>query len=134
MGDFTTRKEAYQYIVNRLGAQNSLWNARWDYIDKWVDAIEVPEMDYKEWLEYLKKYKLSGSTWTPKNFKENLISYLKSSYSVDIEGYNPPHADFGSNNLFIVEKIVRTYFTNEQINKAAAEAIGVSSDELTSES
>jgi len=100
---FPTLEEAQSYIEDRLDEQNSAWTARFDYIEKWVAALDCPETDLNGWKNFLEHFHPFGVRYVlPKIFKMKLEEYLKSHHSAIIKGYDPPQADFRWNNLFIV--------------------------------
>lgn len=104
IASFPTEDAADAFKQEKEEEQNAKWRARLDYIEQWVDAIELPETDYHGWVEYLKQYHPFGARYVfPKDFKKNLKGYLKTHHSAIIDGYNPPLADFKWSGLHIVE-------------------------------
>jgi len=104
IASFPTEDAADAFIQEKNEEQNAKWRARLDYIEQWVDAIEVPETDYHGWVEYLKQYHPFGAMYVfPKDFKKELKGFLRTHHSATIEGYNPPPADHRWNGLHVVE-------------------------------
>ena len=101
---FPTEDEAIAFVQEKEKEQSAAWRARLDYIENWVDALELPETDYNGWVEYLKQYHPFGVRYVlPQDFKKNLKGYLKTHHSAKIDGYYPPPANFKWNGLHIVE-------------------------------
>jgi len=101
---FSTKDEADKFVKEKKEENLTAWQARLDYIEQWVDALDLPETDYNGWKEYLVQYHPFGKIYvTPKYFKKNLKGYLRTHHSVTIEGYNPPLADPKYNGLHIIE-------------------------------
>lgn len=103
---FNSEEEANKFISDKKEKQDAEWSARCNYINEWVDAIELPETDYNGWKEFL-------ATWGtfshpskyiyPKDFKNEFKRFLMQYYSFSFEGYNPPAFHFHASNLFIIE-------------------------------
>lgn len=104
IGKFSTEEEANYFIQSKKDEQNSDWKIRRDYIDKWVDTLELPETDYNGWKEYLTQYYPFGARYVmPKDFKKELKYYLNTNHPANFKNYNPPPADLRWSNLFVVE-------------------------------
>lgn len=101
---FTTESEAEKFIQEKLEEQNAQYKALDEYIEKYVEAIELPEanIDHNGWKEFMKKY---GFLVTPNEFKKEFQFYLKRNHysSVNIPGYYPPIVSDKYNNLFIID-------------------------------
>ena len=67
---FPTEEEANAFIQEKNEEHKSAWRSKMDYIDAWVDALELPQTDRHGWLEYLKQYQIRDSS--PQDFKKNL--------------------------------------------------------------
>lgn len=103
---FTTESEAEKFIQDKLEEQNAQYKALDEYIEKYVEAIELPEanIDHNGWKEFMKKYNFHVCWWTPNEFKKEFQFYLKRNhYSVDIPGYDPPIVSNKYDNLFIID-------------------------------
>lgn len=104
LATFLTEQEAndhFQMLTDQANAANL---AKMQYIEKFVDAIELPEgVDYLGWLEFLKQYHPFGQSYTyPKNFKNELKSYLMH-YTFEFKGYDPPSIYRHWTNIFVIE-------------------------------
>lgn len=104
---FSTEDAANAFIQEKNEEQDVKWKKRIDYIEQWVDSIQLPEdIDYNSWFQYLEKYhpfSASPTKVSPKDFHKDLKGYLRIHHSVTIEGYDPPLADFQWNGLHVVE-------------------------------
>ena len=101
---FYTESEAEGFVKDLIYQRDSSCKERVDYIDSFVEAIELPETDYHGWLEFLKQFHPFGDTYVfPKDFKEIFKRYLFD-HSYTAEGYNPPKWLFcNANDYFVVE-------------------------------
>jgi hypothetical protein len=101
-----TEQEADDYLQKMKNDRNTVWENRMDYIEKFVDDINLPAAPgYQDWIEYTKQYHPFGCCYVmPKDFKKELKGYLRTHYSAKIEGYSPPDLqDHQWEPLFVVE-------------------------------
>lgn len=99
----TTKQEAEAHHQKMKNDRDVAWKNRLDYIEKFVDDINLPETDYHGWLEYLKQYYPFGACYVmPKDFKKEFKGYLRTHTPITLEGYNPPDMPCWSP-LFVVE-------------------------------
>lgn len=107
IASFPTEEAANAFKQEKEEEQNVKWRARFDYIEKWVDAIKLPEnIDYKSWCKYLGEYhpfSAKPMKVSPQDFHKELKGYLRTYHSVTLEGYDPPAADFKWNGLHVVK-------------------------------
>lgn len=103
----TTSREEAQAIID---TRKALWKqeifAFFNYVDKFMEELSVPDLDRGEWYKYVAKYPVSN--WiTPDKFKQSLSQYLKSHINQRLDiliNYNPPVITVKDHeNLFIVE-------------------------------
>ena len=88
--EFDSEQAAQAYIDELTQKEKTAFLARKNYIDNWVDSLEVPELNYPEWCQYLKKY-FSFRYVTPPSFKEELKhSLYKNNENIELENFNPP--------------------------------------------
>ncbi len=100
---FDTEEQADAFKDEKVSEQREQWVKKCNYINNWVEAIEVPQTDYNEWREFCEKYHpFAQRHIRPQEFKEAFKDYLKK-YRYTFEGYNPPECHFKWNNLFVVE-------------------------------
>jgi hypothetical protein len=104
---FSTEPEANDFVKQMCDDRNAAWKKRMDYIEEFVDAIDLPDaddVDYEGWKEYLKQYSPFGERYVfLKDFKKELKGYLRTHYNNTIEGYDPPPSVAWDRNLFVVE-------------------------------
>ena len=82
---FSTEDEANGYRRAIEDRRDSDWRTRCEYIDQWVEAMELPKTDYNGWLEYLKQYHPFGASYVfPKDFKLALKNYLRNYHEVKL--------------------------------------------------
>ena len=107
VASFPTYVAADIFIQEKKAEQNRDRLARFEYIEKWVDAIEIPETDYEGWMKFLDQWDNFMRNKNPQNFKKELKAFLRTSNhrfnNHYFNQYDPPSADFRCNNLFIVE-------------------------------
>jgi len=100
---FEDKESANAFILGKNEQRIAEWKNRLEYIEQWVDAIELPETDYHGWIKYLEQYHPFGVMYvTPDDFKENLMSYL-TTHSVKLNEYEPPPVDLECNGFHIVK-------------------------------
>lgn len=89
---FDDELSANAYIENQKKLESSEGLARIKYIEEWVDSLIVPEnLNYTEWVDYLKPYFGEHKFVAPQDFKKELKHELFfNSYSFQAENYNPP--------------------------------------------
>lgn len=88
--EFDSEQAAQAYIEDLKQKESTALLARRNYIDNWVDSLEVPELNYTEWRQYLKKY-FSGRYVVPDSFKQELkYSLYENKESIELENFNPP--------------------------------------------
>ena len=104
---FATEDEAKNYIKTKQELAKETGLKRINYIDEYVNKIEVPDTDYHGWVEFLKEFPFWSYVY-PKDFKKQLKCYLYQNHTVKLEEYDPPEKEWSeahaaSVNLFIVE-------------------------------
>ena len=100
---FDTKEEAESKLKQIKDSISDAQKKRSEYIDEWVDEIELPETDYQGWVEYLKQFHPFGAMYVfPKDFKRGLKSYLRTYTNAKLEGYDPPPCVL-SRDLYVVE-------------------------------
>lgn len=101
---FPTESEAEDYIQSEQRIEVRAWLIREEYIEDWVDKIDIPGTDYQAWKELLgDNMPAVALLWAPESFKKNMTSYLVGNPHIKFERYNPPKAIHGSENLHVVE-------------------------------
>jgi len=113
---FEAEDEADAFIAEKRALQDAAWKARCDYIEGWVDAIEVPEkVCPDDWQKFLKKYGYPGRV-SPSSFKNMFKNYLRQygttpeeSDAVGLKDYKPPYADFQWSELHVVNLKEKRY-------------------------
>lgn len=86
---FSTGLEAENYIQATGVKISQSVKARRDYIEQFVDAIEVPDHKGKEWQDFIKPYNFRHYV-SQCNFKDYLKSHLRVHYKTELPNYNPP--------------------------------------------
>lgn len=103
LASFSTEPEANGLIKRMRDESAAAWKFRLEYIDKFVEAVEVPEpKTHQEWQDWVMKYPVYANHTHPKNFKEHLRDSLRKGHGLTLEEYAPPPRGGNCNNLFVV--------------------------------
>ena len=103
-----TKKEGNDFIKSERDRQDAEWKKRFDYIEKFVDDLDLRNMNGDKWDKYVNKFhyfdKNITSSYGRKMFKTRMKMNLRIQIvGIELEGYNPPDYSVGANNLFIVK-------------------------------
>jgi len=110
---FATEQEATDLIQKIKEKQSNVWRERINYIENFVDKIELPKTEYQGWLEFLKQFHPFGIRYVfPKDFKREYKNYLRN-YNPKLEGYNPPYYNFNWNREDLVVVEIKNSITPE---------------------
>lgn len=102
LASFPTREEAEKHVQEIKDERDRLYRENQAYIDRFVEAIEVPKTDYAGWVAFLKQFSFFGDRYIlPQDFKYTMKSYLREQVP-PLAGFNPPPVKHGFNNLFVV--------------------------------
>lgn len=102
ISSFSSEKDAQDFLSKLKAEQQLSSKNRDDYIRKFVERLEVPQMNYEEWKVLLERLGL----WRyimPVDFKPELTWHLlTSNYKYPDPSYDPPVA-LSADNIFVVE-------------------------------
>lgn len=97
---FDSEQEANEHIESLRTRRNTAWANRVEYIEKWVEQIDVPTDDtadygsfVQSWVDNNPNYHFVHNYICRSRFKDELMRYLKRYYGAQFPGYNPPTKD-----------------------------------------
>lgn len=103
LGTFSTSEEAEAHIKTIKEIQRNSWLKKKEYIDNYVDNIQMPEAGYDNWLKFIQGYFGEQCSYVfPKDFKDHLKGGL-SKGTIKVKDCNPPEHDSNYLYLFVLE-------------------------------
>lgn len=98
-----TEDEANDLAIKFKDEIDEAWRKRIEYVNSFVDNIQIPELDYHGWLKWIETWPGVPCTIRPEGFKSHLRSSLIRDYTLDNKDYNPPKVEHGYASFYVLK-------------------------------